>query len=98
MTLCNDGSISISGQPFVLAGGSIKRASANALGASGFLLSPTGYLTMGSLQIYPDGTVNMNGKTVIDTAGRFFPRAEESGASYRAPTASRPPGSTVFSR
>ena len=98
MTLCNDGSISVAGQPFVLAGGSIKRASPSAFGNQGFLLSPTGYLTMGNLQIYPDGTINMNSKTIIDNTGRFFPRAEESGSSYRAATATRPTGATVFSR
>ena len=98
MTLCNDGSISISGQPFVLPGGSIKRASANAYGNQGFLLSPSGYLTLGALQIYPDGTVTMNNKTVIDTSGKFYPSAEEKGSSYRAATATRPSGALVFSK
>ena len=79
-------------------GGTLRRQGASVGGPTGVTISPTGYLSVGKFQIYPDGTVTMNNRTVIDTSGRFYPAAEESGSSYRAPSAVRPSGGLVFSR
>lgn len=98
MTLCNDGSIAVNGQPFVLTGGSIKRASPNAYGNQGLLISPGGILQIGNLQVLSDGTMMMGSKTIVDPQGNLYPSGEESASSYRAASASRPSGAIAFSR
>ena len=98
LTLSNDGSISVNNTPLLTTTGTLKRAATNAYANNGFQVSPTGYLTMGSLIIYPDGTITQNGKCVIDTQGRMYNTSDAQAASFRAPAASRPPGSLVFSK
>ena len=101
LTLSNDGSISLNNQPFLTSAGTLKRVSANALNNSGFQVSPSGYLQMGTLQIYPSGEIYQNGKLIIDGQGRFYGsvmNGEERASTYRAAAASRPSGATVFSK
>ena len=98
-TLCKDGSVVDANRYTVFdTSGSLRRQGGSVGGSTGVTISPSGYLTVGALTIDPTGNISVGGKTIVDSKGRWYGFSEEKASSYKAASASRPSGATVFGR